>query len=270
MNRSKIVRRASFGLCFLLLAIVAFGQTAQQKQFEPQVGQAGKDVVWVPTPQALVDKMLEISKVGPQDFLMDLGSGDGRTVITAAKRGTRAMGVEYNPDMVDLSNRNAAKEGVTERAKFVKADLFETDFSQASVVTMFLLPDINLRLRPKILDLKPGTRIVSNTFTMDDWKADETATITEGCTSWCTALLWIVPAKVEGTWKLPQGELKLTQKYQEITGTLNNVAISGGKMRGDEISFSAGNAQYTGRVAGNAISGTTKSAGTNGTWKATR
>ena len=151
-----------------------------------QSGQAGKDVVWVPTPQALVDKMLDMAKVTPKDFVMDLGSGDGRTVITAAKRGARAMGIEYNPDMVALSEKNAAEAGVTDKATFVKADLFETDFSKATVVTMFLLPSINLKLRPKILDMKPGTRVVSNTFDMEDWEADETRVGRRDCTSWCT------------------------------------------------------------------------------------
>src|SRR5262249_17261428 len=172
------------------------------------------------TNQALVDKMLDMAKTTAQDYVIDLGSGDGRTVITAAKRGARAMGIEYNPDMVELSKRNATKEGVTQRANFMKADLFETDFSQATVITMFLLPDINRKLRPKILDLKPGTRIVSNTFTMGDWKPDETASITDNCSNWCTALLWIVPAKVGGTWHLPQGELKLTQTFQDVSGSL--------------------------------------------------
>src|SRR6187401_1113523 len=152
------------------------------KEFEPQVGQEGKDVVWVPTPQALVDKMLDMAKVTPADFVMDLGSGDGRTVITAAKRGSHAMGIEYNPDMVALSTKNAAAAGVSDKATFVKADLFETDFSKAQVITMFLLPSINLKLRPTILNLKPGTRVVSNTFTMEDWEADETATVSDGCT----------------------------------------------------------------------------------------
>ena len=131
---------------------------------------------------------------------MDLGSGDGRTVITAAKRGATAMGVEYNPDMVELSKANAAKENVSAKATFVKADLYETDFSKATVITMFLLPEINVKLRPKILNLKPGTRVVSNSFTMEDWEADQTETISGECTSWCTALLWIVPAKVGGYW----------------------------------------------------------------------
>src|SRR5258706_11884652 len=196
-------------LAFSAIAICAFAQ-APKAEFQPEVGQSGKDVVWVPSPQALVDKMLDMAKVTPKDFVMDLGSGDGRTVITAAKRGASALGVEYNPDMVALSKRNAEKEGVAGKASFVKADLFETDFSKASVITMFLLPDINLKLRPKILNLRPGTRIVSNSFTMGDWKEDERPELTSdtGCTtSWCTALLWIVPAHVAGTYNLPNGDV---------------------------------------------------------------
>src|SRR5688572_15365629 len=216
------------GIALLLAHPAQAQQTATQKPFEPQVGQAGKDVVWVPTPQSLVDKMLDMAKVTKTDFVMDLGSGDGRTVITAAKRGARAMGIEYNPDMVGLSERNAKEAGVTDRATFVKADLFETDLSKADVITMFLLPSINMKLRPKILDLKPGTRIVSNTFTMEDWQADETTTVTDGCSSsWCTALLWIVPAKVGGTWSTPSGALTLTQNFQMISGTLNGQAVQG-------------------------------------------
>ena len=239
-----------------LAAAPAHGQaTATQKPFEPQVGQAGKDVVWVPTSQALVDKMLDMAKVTPQDFVMDLGSGDGRTVITAAKRGARAQGIEYNPDMVELSKKNAAAAGVTARATFEKADLFETDFSKAQVITMFLLPSINMKLRPKLLDLKPGTRIVSNTFTMEDWEADETETISGDCSNWCTALLWIVPAKVEGTWQLGNHPLTLTQKFQMVSGTFGSQPISG-RLRGDEITFTVGNQKYTGRVDGNMIKGT--------------
>jgi precorrin-6B methylase 2 len=237
-----------------------------EKPFEPQVGQAGKDVVWVPTPQALVDKMLDMAKLTPRDFLMDLGSGDGRTVITAAKRGARAMGVEFNPDMVELSKRNAAAAGVSEKATFVKGDLFEADLSKADVITMFLLPSINMKLRPKILDLKPGTRIVANSFNMEDWEADETQTIEDNCTSWCTALLWYVPAKVEGTWDTPQGALTLTQQFQKVSGTLGSQPISDGKLRGDEITFKAGTATYTGKVEGNAIRGTAGSS----SWSATR
>jgi hypothetical protein len=266
MNASRLSRQFFLALFLSALVITPCAQVGAAQEFQPQVGQEGKDVIWVPTPQALVNKMLDMGKVTAKDYVIDLGSGDGRTVITAAKRGAKALGIEYNPDMVELSKRNAAKEGVSDKAQFMKADLFESDFSQASVITMFLLPDINIRLRPKILDLKPGTRIVSNSFTMGDWTADETTTASEGCTSYCTAYLWIVPAKVKGTWKLPQGELTLDQNYQMISGTLkssaNSTPITNGKLTGDQISFTAGGTQYTGHVNGNTIDG--------GSWKATR
>src|SRR6185369_12898348 len=166
---------AVFLLAFFasLACAQAPGEPPKLLEYEPVPFQAGKDVVWVPTPQIVVDKMLDLAKVTPQDFVMDLGSGDGRTVITAARRGARALGIEYNPDMVALSQRNAVKNGVADKAEFRKADLFETDFSKATVVTMFLLPQINMQLRPKILAMKPGTRIVSNTFDMGDWTADD-------------------------------------------------------------------------------------------------
>jgi len=267
MDAWKVFRQLALTLFTVSLATSAFAQATSTpakpaEQFEPRVGQPGKDVVWVPTPQALVDKMLDMAKVTPSDFLMDLGSGDGRTVITAAKRGLKAMGVEYNPDMVELSRKAATKEGVTDRATFVQADLFKTDLSKASVITMFLLPSINMQLRPSLLNLKPGTRIVTNTFTMEDWQADETQSVTENCSSWCTALLWIVPAKVAtdgkpATWKTPQGALTLTQEFQMVTGSLNGTAISGGKINGDQISFTASGTTYTGRVnaAGTGIAG---------------
>ena len=259
----------------LLLAAGALAQPAQ-KPFEPYSGQPGKDVVWVPTSQALVDKMLDMAKLTPKDIHMDLGSGDGRTVITAAKRGARSTGIEYNPDMVELSKENASKAGVADKATFVKADLFETDFSQATVITLFLLPDINVKLRPKILDLKPGTRIVSNTFTMGEWKDDETATVEDsaGCSYYCTAHLWIVPAKAGGNWQLGQGELTLKQEFQMVQGTLktggNSVAVTNGRLRGDTISFNAGGAKYTGRVNGNTIEGNVTAGGNTTKWTATR
>jgi hypothetical protein len=266
------VRQLFFALFLAVIAVTAFAQAQPaQIEYQPQVGQEGKDVIWVPTPQSLVDKMLDMAKVTPQDYVIDLGSGDGRTVITAAKRGAKARGIEYNPDMVELSKRNAAKEGVSDKASFVKADLFESDFSQATVITMFLLPDINLKLRPKILGLKPGTRIVSNSFTMGEWAADETTSAKDGCTSYCTAYLWIVPAKVEGTWKLPQGDLALKQTFQMISGTLksgsNTQQITDGKLNADQISFTAGGVQYKGRVNGNTIEGNSNS---GASWKATR
>src|SRR5262245_45060272 len=257
MNTPRFLRRSLSTLAILLIASTGWAQaTATQKPFEPSVGQAGKDVVWVPTSQVLVDKMLDMAKVTPQDFVMDLGSGDGRTVITAAKRGARAMGIEYNPDMVELSKKNAQTAGVTDKATFLKADLFETDFSKATVITIFLLPQINMKLRPKILEMRPGTRVASNTFTMEDWEADETAVVGGQCTTWCTALFWIVPAKVEGSWKMPQGELTLKQQFQMLSGALGSNAISNARMRGNDISFTAGGTLYTGRVNGDSMSGT--------------
>lgn len=267
----RAMLRSVPALC-CLVAVVACAQAQSGKaDYQPQVGQEGKDVIWVPTPQALVDRMLDIAKVTPKDYVMDLGSGDGRTVITAAKRGAKALGIEYNPDMVELSKRNAAKEGVSDRANFMKADLFETDFSEATVITMFLLPDINIRLRPKILNLKPGIRIVSNSFTMGDWTADETVTVKNGCISYCTAYLWIVPAKVEGNWSLSDGELSLSQSYQMVSGSLRRggktVQITSGKLHGDQIIFNAGGPVYAGRVSGDSMEGTISS---GGTWKASR
>jgi SAM-dependent methyltransferase len=255
---SAALIRSSGALVFVLL-LAAFGTLALAQApstYEPTVFQEGKDVVWVPTPQVLVDKMLDMARVTPKDFVMDLGSGDGRTVITAAKRGARALGVEYNSDMVELSRRNAEKEGVSGKAEFIMADLFETDFSRASVITMFLLPEINLTLRPKILALKPGTRIVSNTFSMNDWQADETTTLSPdaGCSgAYCTALLWIVPVNVAATYKTPQGELILKQQFQMLSGTLNSggkTAAVEGKVRGEDITFTTEGRQYRARMNG--------------------
>jgi hypothetical protein len=265
-------QRLVLALAFFLTAVSAFAQAQSAQQgYTPRVGQPGKDVVWVPTPESLVDKMLDIAKVTANDYLIDLGSGDGRTVITAAKRGTRAHGIEYNAEMVELAKQNAAAAGISDMATFAKADLFESDFSQATVITMFLLPQINLKLRPKILDLRPGTRIVSNSFTMGEWEEDDSASLGEDCSGWCTALLWIVPAKVEGSWKLADGELVLNQSFQKISGTMRSgnrtVPIASGRLRGEEIYIRTNNNEYRGRISGDAIFGTSK----NGAeWKATR
>ena len=254
------LQRLPRALCVVWLALVAATAAAAQN-YEPQVGQEGKDVIWVPTPNGLIEKMLDAAKVTANDVVIDLGSGDGRTVIAAAKRGARALGIEYNPDMVELSKKNAAAAGVEGKANFVKADIFESDFSQATVITMYLLPTLNVKLRPKILDLKPGTRIVSHAFTMDDWKADETVSSTDNGSYTRTAYLWIVPAKVEGSWQLAQGELVLKQNYQMVTGTLRaggrTVPVEG-RLRGDQLNFSAGGVEYAGRVAGNSIEGTAR------------
>ena len=202
--------------------------------------------------------IFEMAKVTPADFLIDLGSGDGRTVITAAKRGVRAMGIEYNPDMVDLSKRNAQHEGVADKAAFVKADLFKSDFSKATVITMFLLDRINLQLRPKLLNLKPGTRLVSNTFTMGEWTEDARVSAGDGCQSFCSAYLWIVPARVAGTWTMPQGELTLKQEFQMLSGEMkrgDKVFPVTGRLRGSRVEFSAGGITYAGRVTGEKIAG---------------
>jgi len=274
MTVKKFFTRLVPALGIALIAALSLAQAQREPDYQPSVGQEGKDVVWVPTSQAMVDKMLDMAKLTPSDFHMDLGSGDGRTVITAAKRGSKSLGIEYNPDMVELSKRNAAKEGVSDKANFMKADIFETDFSEANVLTLFLLPNINVRLRPKILDMKAGTRVVSNSFDMGDWTPDERVTVAEGCTNYCNALFWIVPAKVQGNWKLPNGELALEQKYQNLTGTAkignNSGPITGAKMTGDQIAFSVGDTSYTGRVNGKTIEGTSKSPAGEAKWSATR
>ena len=277
MNRIVSLRSLAIIFSVMLAAGQLFSQQKQQanKEFEPEVGQEGKDVVWVPTPQALVDKMLELADANAGDLLVDLGSGDGRTVITAAKRGIKAIGVEFNPDMVALSYKNAEKEGVKGKIEFVNGDLFEYDFSKATVVTMFLLPDINLRLRPQILEMKPGTRIVTNTFTMGDWIPDDTARAEDESTYWNTAYLWIVPAKVEGRWKLqPSGEIVFLQEFQMVKGEIitggRKETISEGKIRGEEITFTAGNVVYKGKIRGNTIEGTADNGKNVTKWTATR
>ena len=240
-----------------LLAVNPAQAQTTAAEFTPQVGQAGKDVIWVPTPKSLVEKMLKMADVKPTDVVIDLGSGDGITVITAAKLyGMRATGIEYNPDMVELSKRNAQREGVADKAEFIRGDIFATDFSKATVVTMYLLPYLNLKLRPTILNMKPGTRVVSHAFTMDDWAADQTDS-TEGR----TAYMWIVPAKVEGKWTIGNASVEFKQKFQDIDGTYTTAdgmtyRLTNTNLRGDQISFSAGAATYTGRVSGPIMQGT--------------
>ena len=268
--------KSSFAVAALgmsLLAAPAWAQkdAAGSSTYEPTVGQAGKDVVWVPTSQALVDRMLDMAKLTPADRLVDLGSGDGRTVITAAKRGAVARGIEYNPDLVALSRRNAAAEGVSKRATFEHADIFKSKFSNATVVTLFLLPELNVRLHPILLDMKPGTRVVSNSFRMGQWEPDQTERVTEGCSSFCEAYLWIVPAKVAGSWRIGNGELQLTQTNQMLEGTLRNGAdstpISDARMDGTRIQFNVGADRYQGVVNGRKIQGTVNG---NKPWTAQR
>lgn len=263
----------------LLLTYVTAGLSAQEQTqtngFVPHVGQEGKDVIWVPTPIELVNKMLEIAEVTSKDFVIDLGSGDGRTVIAAAKLGARAVGIEFNQDMVELSKKKAEEAGVSEKAKFIQTDLFEYDLSEATVITMFLLPDINLKLRPRLLDLKPGTRIVSNTFTMGDWEPDYEVMTEENWDSWYTALMWIIPAKVEGIWKHEGGELTLRQEYQMLYGTFKSENktsnIIDGRLTGDKITFSYDGITYVGHVTGkNTMVGLVASGSSKKEWAATR
>jgi len=257
-------------LCLLLATTGVCSQAGAGVTDAPQIGQAGLDAPYVPTPQKLVEAMLDMANVMPSDYLIDLGSGDGRIVITAAKRGATAFGIEYNPGLVEFSRRAAAKEGVSERATFEKADIFESDFSQATVLSLFLGRQATLQLRPTILGMKPGTRIVSYKFDMGDWKPDQTSVFEDDQTGWSTTYLWIVPARVDGTWQLDDGHITFTQEFQHLTGTLLiNEKVVGltGKMDGNTISFTAGSIDYTGTVSGDAISGT-RSRG--GSWKAIR
>ncbi len=234
----------------MIVALFTISTTAQQTQpYEPQLNQPGKDVQWVPTPPALAEKMLDLARLTPADRLVDLGSGDGVLVLAAARRGVRARGIEYDRRLVEFARRNARAAGLEKRTAFVRGDIFVTDFSDATVVTTFLLPSMNLRLRPRFLAMRPGTRIVANTFAIGDWEPDETATV-EPCERWCKAMLWIVPARVGGTWRTPKGDLVLTQRFQFITGTLGDAPIEHGRLNGEEISFGAGATRYRGRVDG--------------------
>ena len=270
----KALRRVLQSFVVLSFAVVAASSLLAQekKPFEPVVGQSGKDVVWVPTPLATVEKMLDLAKVTPKDFVMDLGSGDGRNIIAAAKRGARAKGVEWNQDMVDLSNRLAREAGVADKAQFVQGDMYAADISQANVMAMFLLTENLDKLMPKFLDLKPGSRIVINGFGITGWSPDVTERATGECGSWCTVHLFHVPAKVGGTWQMASGQLTIKQSFQKISGTLstggNSTPIEG-SLNGEAITFTAGGATYTGRVNGTAMSGDVKG-GSGGKWSATK
>jgi len=270
-----IVRRplALLCLCFLVFsANPARAQTAAAP-YEPRMGQQGKDVVWIPSPTGMVEKMLDMARVTPRDFVVDLGSGDGRNVIAAARRGARALGVEYNPDLVELSKRAAVSAGVADKASFVQGDMFEADISQADALVLFLIPDNLTRLAPKFFGLKPGTRIVSNTYEIGGgWEPDESDRI-DLCASWCGAHLYIVPAKVSGTWRLPEGELTLEQDFQFLAGTYETNGISlpveNGRLRGNEIRFTVNAVEYSGRVNGDSMAGLAQGRATSN-WTATR
>lgn len=237
----------------------------QQPPFQPVSGMPGKDVVWVPTHPTVVERMLDMAKVTAQDFVVDLGSGDGRNVIAAARRGAKAVGFEYNPDMVELSRKLAKEAGVADKATFVQGDMYEADFSQATVLALFLLPSNLEKLKDKILALKPGTRVVLNTFTISGWEPDETDRLEGECGSWCNVLLHYIPAKVEGAWRGNGVELALTQTFQKVFGTIAiggaSSTIQDGLLRADRLTFSAGGTSFTGRVDGDRIIGTATTTG---------
>ena len=278
-NRTRaVVFTLATALLLPWIGRTLFSAEPEDKPFEPVVGQGGKDVIWVPTTDPLVAKMLDLTKVTDKDYVVDLGSGDGRIVIAAAKRGARALGIEYKPEMVGLSKKNAEKAGVSAKATFQKADLFETDFSKATVVTLYLLPELNLKLRPKILKMKPGTRVVSHDFDMGEWADDDTATLDDG-----TVHYWVVPADVQGSWTFttPGGDAELTlkQTFQKIEPALKaggkSLQVKDAKLEGDKISFSVSDTgtewKYSGVVNGDKITGTSKASnGKEEKWTAER
>ena len=279
-------RLAALALLFLAGAAGALAQT--RPGAEPQAGQRGKDVMWMATADALAERMLDLAGVTAKDYVIDLGSGDGVLVIAAAKRGARALGIENDQGLYELSRRLAAEAGVAARASFIKGDIFESDLAAASVITMYLTEGVNLRLRPKLLALKPGTRIVSNSFHLGEWRADDSATAIsfkallaplflenpkDHCFFFCTAHLWTVPAKVEGRWRTPGGELVLRQDFQMVSGVVTtggkSVRVANGRLRGDAISFTAGDATYAGQVSLGRIDGTARRNGVASPWNAT-
>ena len=242
-----------------IACVLAFQQTQTPPQtakpWEPTSGMAGKDVVWVPSTPEMVEKMLDIAKITPQDFVMDLGSGDGRMIIAAAKRGANALGVEYTPEMVEYSRRKAKEAGVPEKAQFVQGDMYVADISKASVLALFLLPHNLDKMKDKFLALKPGSRIVLNTYEITGWEGDERYTMEDNCSSWCTVILHYVPAPVAGTWRVGSDTLTLTQDFQMISGSLGTAKV-GGRLKGEDITFTAGGVEYTGKVTGDRMQGT--------------
>ena len=264
----------------LTLALPAAAQP-KDKDYEPQVGQAGKDVIWVPTPDDVVERMLRMAQVTPNDYVVDLGAGDGKIAIAAAKKfGARSLGIEYNPDMAKHAQRNLEKAGVTARAKIIQGDIFVTDFTQATVVTMYLLPALNLKLRPQILAMRPGTRVVSHSFNMEDWEPDETSSL-DGR----RAYFWLVPANVAGTWNLEFGgerhELALEQRYQKVDGSVSfrgamQAGLRDARLRGAAFSFAyvdngGVRRDFTGRVSGNRMEGSFRAeTGAEGKWSAVK
>jgi SAM-dependent methyltransferase len=244
--------------------------------YKPETGQAGKDVIWVPTNDALVAKMLEMAGTKATDRVYDLGAGDGKIAIAAAKQfGATAVGVEYDANMAKLGQCLTEAEGVADKVKIVQGDIFQTDFSSATVLTLYLLPELNLRLRPTILKMKPGTRVVSHSFMMEDWEPDDRAMTEHG-----SAYLWIVPASFEGSWnfRARQGgqpvSMQVEQKFQELSGTVGGNPLERGKVNGDELTLEYKDkgvpVKVTGKLVGNRIEATFARAGANVAYTGTR
>ena len=269
-SRRQLLALGSTALAAALwTATPAWAQKANAETFQPQSGQAGKDVIWVPTPDELVTRMLQLGGVTQGDYVIDLGAGDGKIVIAAAKQfGARGHGIEYNPDMVAHATRRAQAAGVADRARFEKADIFESDFSKADVITMYLLPTLNLKLRPTLMKLKPGTRLVTHAFTMGGWQPDETSRA-----GGASAYLWLVPANVGGQWQLnyPQAGRAQTlsmiverQRYQFPEGTVQldaaDTSLRDARVIGDRVRFAFTGTDgllrsFEGKVSGNRIEG---------------
>jgi len=262
-------RHLVLGLAVVLMSsAVAFAQPAAPQA--PVLNQKGKDVQWVPTSPVLLDKMLDMAQVTPKDYLVDLGSGDGITVIGAARRGVKALGIEYDANLVEVSKRNAKAAGVDALAEFRRGDIFKTNFSKATVVFTFLLPSLNLQLRPTILAMPPGTRVVSNTFPMGEWEPDDRVRVEGPCERWCEALFWVVPARLAGVWRTPKGDLTLAQRFQMVSGTLGDRTPLQGRLRGEALSFTLGAGTFTGRVNGYRITGTFVENGRPSPWNLSR
>jgi hypothetical protein len=281
----ELNRRRLLGLAAAApLAALPGWSSAQTSTFTPNVGQQGKDVIWVPTPDALVNRMLRMAQVTANDFVVDLGSGDGKIVIAAARDfKARALGVEFNADMVGLSRRNAQAASVDSLARFEQGDIFTYDFTQASVVTMYLLPGLNLKLRPQLLRMRPGTRLVTHQFTMGSWEPDDSSTVENR-----PGYLWVVPAPVGGGWKMTttdgagtrEATVRFTQAFQQVSGTVTmgtmDARIRAARLNGDLLSFELMDDRgslrsYSGRVAGDRIEGNCRGVdGSEGRFFATR
>ncbi len=266
----ELIMKLSRFLFYMLMTgwlNLAFASTTTNAaEYKPKVGQEGKDVIWVPTPEGLIDKMLEAAKVSDKDTLYDLGAGDGIIAITATRKyGAKSVGIEYNPEMAQFARRKVAEAGLTDKVKIITGDIFQEDFSSATVVTLYLMPHLNLKLRPILLKMKPGTRVVSNTFTMGEWEPDETVFDQH----W-KGYFWVVPAQIEGAWVMTGMEggplrLNISQSYQNIGGTLSRggqtLALLGAKLRGDEVKFQFVTPDrkvhaFSGRLEGRRLTGT--------------